>query len=107
MVEFACALKLDPGLIPPHINLIALLLPRGRVAEAAHHLESAGPLSLFNAHRIAEAIATSAQAASTSEASLRHFAQLASDLNADRSELKAILATLPAPSIPPTPTPSL
>ncbi|MEP6672970.1 MAG: tetratricopeptide repeat protein [Chthoniobacter sp.] len=107
MVEFACALKLDPSLIPPHINLITILLPRGRLAEAAQHLKSAGPLSLFNAHRVAVAITESAQTASApSKASLRHFAQLACELNADRAELKAALTTLEVPPATPSPTPS-
>ncbi|MEI9895509.1 MAG: tetratricopeptide repeat protein [Chthoniobacter sp.] len=96
-VEFASAVALDPSLIPPRINLIALLVRRGQLDEARQHLRSVGPLSPYGAHRIADAIIASAKTGSVPAADLRQFAQLACELNASQPELQALLSTLPAP----------
>lgn len=101
MVEFAAALKLDPTLTQPKVNLIALLLKRGRVDEATKQLEAIGALSPGNATRIAEAISTSGKGGGMPLPALRAFALRACALYADRPELKAALTGLENPPAPP------
>ena len=96
MIEFACALKLDPSLTPPKINLIALQLKHGQVQQAGKNLEALGPLSGNNVSRIAEAISTSAKEGTVPAADLRRFAERAHELYADQPELKSALADLEA-----------
>lgn len=96
MAEFVRTLELDPSLVPPRVNLIALQLKHGQVQMAGKNLETLGTLSANDASLIAEAISTSAKAGSVPTADLRRFAQRAHEMNADQPELKSALVDLEA-----------
>jgi Flp pilus assembly protein TadD len=94
MAEFTRAIKLDATETSSHVNLLAILLKRGQVEDAARHLEMARPLSEANARRVAEAITASAQRRSVPPAALQRFALHALELSGGQADLRTALTAL-------------
>ena len=92
--EFTHALQLDPGLVSAHVNLIAILLKRGRVEEAGAHLEAIHHVTEATAHRVAAAIAAGAQQGMTPRQALQRFAKRAWELSGGQEELRDALAAV-------------
>lgn len=101
--EFTRALALDPTETSARVNLIAILLKRGQVKEAAGHLQKTGPLNEANAHRIAEAIRAGLQIPNPPMRALDEFATRACALNPGQPELRSVLDVVITKSIPSVP----
>jgi protein O-mannosyl-transferase len=86
IIDFTRALQLNPNLASAHVNLIAILLKRGRVEEAGAHLEAIHSFTEATAHRLATAIPTSARQTTAPRQALQRFAKGACELSGNQGQ---------------------